>query len=355
MPSMNIFANDAFSLVNMTKSVVKLPYKPSLLDRLGLFKPTPIMTEWATVEEKQGKLALVQTSARNQLGNTVMSGPARQIRAFKVPFLAENRQVMAADVQNLRAFGSENEFETVSSLVNDKMESAKQDIEVTKEWHRIGAINGVLLDADGSTVLYNYFNEFGVSPTNVATDFSVVNGKTLTLQLQRTTDILLGGTPYSNLAVICGNSWFDSFVSLPDVEKAWQIQQFGNPASFFMEQQANVGGGNQYPPVQAFRYGGVDFYNYRGQIGSQKFVVDNTAISLPIGADDIFTEFQAPAPFLETANTMGQPFYAKMVPDKWGTSIEINVNASPLMMCTRPAALIVSTGSSLNTSGLSLV
>jgi hypothetical protein len=37
-------------------------------------------------------------------------------------------------------------------VINDKLQGLKNDIEATKEFHRVGAISGVILDADGTTV-----------------------------------------------------------------------------------------------------------------------------------------------------------------------------------------------------------
>lgn len=350
MATIDIFRSNAFGLINMTKSIQKVPYIPSLLDRLGIFQRESINTTTATIEEENGKLSLIQTSSRDSLGQSVMSGPKRKLRAFQVPFIPSTENVMAADIQNLRAFGSENDFDTVANQVNKKLTQIKNNIEVTKEWHRMGAINGILLDADGSTIL-NYFNEFQVSPSTADIDFTspTVDAKLYCTSIWRAMDAALGGTPYNNVICIAGNEWFDSWLTLPDVEKAFVLQSYTSQVGpdFFMKQQANVSGGNQYPPVRSFRFGDIDFYNYRGTVGSQKFVADNKAIFIPGGAPDVFVEFNSPAPFMETANTLGQPFYAKQEPLRWGIGVELLGCSCPLMLCTRPASIITSTGSDL--------
>ena len=64
------------------------------------------------------------------------------------------------DLQDVRAFGSTEPI-SVAEVYNDKMQQLKDNLTATMEFHRLGAIKGVVLDANGTTVLHDIFNTFG--------------------------------------------------------------------------------------------------------------------------------------------------------------------------------------------------
>src|SRR5690606_28024256 len=95
----------------------------------------------------------------------------RTVRQLTVPHYQIDDTIMADEVQGVRAFGQESAVQTVFGLVNDRMaEHVRESFDPTLEYQRIGALKGVILNGDGST-LYNLFTEFSVSPPSTV-DFS---------------------------------------------------------------------------------------------------------------------------------------------------------------------------------------
>jgi hypothetical protein len=88
-------------------------------------------------------------------------------------------------VQNIRAFGSETELQQVQQEIADIMggpTGLRNSIELTHENMRLGAIQGILLDADG-TVIRNWFTEFGISqPAEI--DFDLDNASPVRCRAQ---------------------------------------------------------------------------------------------------------------------------------------------------------------------------
>ena len=80
-----------------------------------------------------------------------------------VPHIALEDTILADEVQNVRAFGSESMLEGVQAVVNQRMSEMATKMDATLEHLRIGAIKGQILDADGSAVIYDLFTEFGVT------------------------------------------------------------------------------------------------------------------------------------------------------------------------------------------------
>src|SRR3546814_14686263 len=76
--------------------------------------------------------------------------------------------VCSSDLESIRlANAQQKTVERVAQL--------KQDMEATKELHRLSALQGKLLDADGTTVLMDYFAEYGIStPAPVNVNFSAI-------------------------------------------------------------------------------------------------------------------------------------------------------------------------------------
>lgn len=332
MPVLDVFNGDAYSLVNMTEAVQKLPYVPSRIGSMGLFKFEGVTTPNVGIEMENGKLMLVPTQARGTMPN-VGSGTKRKVRVFQVPHIPLNTGVNATDVEGIRSFGTADGVDPIASVINTKMEWMKQQLELTREYHRIGAINGIILDADGSSVIYNLFDEFNVTETEITIDLTADEMKLEALNIVLAMEAALGNLPYDHIHVFCGIEFFKKLLLNPAVKHAYETQV---DQTFFSEQQYTDKGTR----TRGFTFGDIVWEVYRGSIGSIDFFDPDSARAIPVGVPDLFKSYYAPAPFMETVNTVGKEFYAKQVPNKWGTGTELHVQTNPLMMCSRPDLLL---------------
>lgn len=342
MPMLNTFDSDVFSAVSLTTALNKIPYQPNWLADQGLFQTKGIITENAVIEERQGVLSLVNTSARGTTQQTE-NRPNRAGRSFLVPHIALTAGIEANDVQSIRAFGSETAMETLASKVNEVMLDLRADIEVTKEFMRVGAIQGIVLDGDASTEVFNYYDEFNVTEREVDINFSTPdNIKDKIVTIQRATDVALGGTGRTGLVALCGDDYFDALTQSAEVTVAYdrwnegllfRTTQHGG-AGFFVGPDGQIG----------FQYAGCMFFNYRGTIGSTAFIPTAVARFFPTGVPQLFQEIYAPADYEETVNTTGLPFYAKQERKRFDKGRDLEVQSNPFIVCTRPGALTKSTG-----------
>lgn len=327
---LDVFNNDIFNVVSLTTAINKLPYIPSRLSSMGVFKTRGITTNTAVIENKSGRLMLVPTAARGTMPNVYALNP-RSARPFLVPYIPLNAAVYAVDVEGVRAFGSETELETVSGLINEKLEGMKQSLELTREYHRIGALRGEILDADGTSVIFNLFDEFEITQEEVTFDFADggSNVKQLALSVIRLIGDALGGTPYREIMALCGDSFYDNLTSNDQVIAAMTTS---NENAFLGTQQARQ--------VPGFRCFDITWENYRGKVGTVDFIPTDECVFFPVGAPDLFDEIYAPAGFVETVNTVGKAEYAKQERMKFDIGVELHVQTNPLMMCNRPAVLV---------------
>ena len=156
---MPLSSNSQFGVVPLTQAINRLPVTPTIIRSLGIFAPKPLTTTYVRVENKNGALRLVKAVPRN----AAAAPPARETRNienFDMLHLPRADVVMADDVQNVREFGGE-KTTTVAKVVNDKLASMKADIEMTREYLMLGALQGKIMNADGTSELLDIYNRFG--------------------------------------------------------------------------------------------------------------------------------------------------------------------------------------------------
>jgi hypothetical protein len=320
---LDIFNSDAFSSVSLTDAILKAPYKPLRIGALNLFRERGITTTTVVVEEKDGRLSLIQTSPRGGPASTI-GAKKRTARSFVVPHLERESMVMADEVQNIRAFGSENSQEAVQMLLDERLVDLRAMHEVTLEHMRCGAIKGTIIDADGST-LFNLFTEFGVSQQTVDINIGTDNVRNKAVAIQRLIEDDLGAEPITGYRAFCGDEFFDALITDTSVIAALQYQE-----SALLRGDLRSG----------FEYGGITWENYRGTTSFSDIFPTATAYVVPLGTN-IFTTYFAPADFIEAVNSLGLPIYSKIAMDeqlnRWAM---IHSQSNPLALCLRPRGVV---------------
>lgn len=328
----NIFQNDAFSLVNMTAAINIVPNLYGRIQQMGLFPIEGVMDRIIAIEELNGVLNLLPTQEVGAPGSKGTQGK-RQIRTFRIPHIPHDDVVLPQEVQRVRRFGSDNEVDGVIDLVNRKLATMRRKHALTLEWLRMGALKGVVKDADNSTVLLNHFTEYGITQKTI--DF--VLGTTTTsvkkkcLELKRYMDKNLKGEMSSGVHVLCGTTFFEKFITHADVEKHY----------LNWTDAAKLRGDNR----RGFEFGDIMWEEYDAEASDAagnvyKFIEDSEAHAFPVGTMDTFSTYVCPADFNETVNTVGQELYAKIAEREMGRGYNLHTQSNPLPVCKRPALLV---------------
>ena len=321
---MDIFNNDAFSVVSLTKAIEDTPFVPGRVGQLGIFSEEGVSTTSVSIEKIGSTVSLVPAASRGSSGRP-MGNDKRQMIPFTATHLPQRASILADEVQNLRAFGSETEVETAQRLMNRKLAKMRRDLDTTIEYQRIGAIKGSILDSDGTIELLNLHTAFGTSVTShnlvLGTAGTMVRNKVI--EARRKMEAALGGLTYSGARVLCSASFFDALVGHAKVEAAFDRYMNGE---FLREDQRG-----------GFYFAGVFWEEYRGQVGATKFIADGEAWMVPEGVPDLFVTNYAPADYMETVNTLGQAYYAKQEPKDFNKGIDVETQSNPIHICTRPA------------------
>jgi hypothetical protein len=151
------------------------------------------------------------------------------------------------------------------------------------------------------------------------------------LDLKRYLEKNLKGERMSGVHCLVSEEFFDAFTSHEKVVAAYDRWQ----DSFALRSDMRSG----------FTFAGITFEEYSGEASDgddniHRFIEAGEGHAFPLGTVDTFATYFSPADFNETANTLGQPLYAKQEPRKFERGTDIHTQSNPLPMCHRPAVLV---------------
>ena len=329
MPTLDIFNSDAFGVSTLTAAINHMPEGeavPTVVDALFLQGERGISTTTAWVERKGDSLQLVPSAERGAPGDPI-NKTSRDGQTFTAVHLPTRGGINADQVQNVRAFGSETETEVVERLVQDELDRMRRNLAATITYHRMGAIKGLVLDADGSTLL-DIYSAFGVAQQSqsMELDQAGTDVRGLIVKAKRLSEKAVAGSMVNGFVALCGETFFDLLVNHGDTKEAFDRYMDG-------EMLRN-------DPRSGFPFGGVVWRELYGKVGNTEFIGTNDAYLIPLGVQDLFITRWAPADYMETVNTLGIPYYAKQELRRMGKGVDLEAQSNPINLCTRPRAVV---------------
>lgn len=347
---MDIFNADAFRTVSMTAAVNRTPYRPDFLGTLGIFTPTPIRNiDAAVTVNDDGTIEVVQTTPRGAPPYEQKTQP-QNVRSFRTPRIAIGDTIYAHELQSIlsRAMAVGGTMGMVLQDLQSEMAyrmdgptGLRSKVEATKERMRLGAIAGIVLDKDGTT-LYDWPTLFGVAlPAEIDFNLDAASPapgdlttvvRTWERNIMRAAGATMTG---SRLIGLCGDAFFDALVRHADVMPAWNVFQ-ANAAT-----RISLGATADIRAFTTFTWAGVDWINYRGTDDNSTIAINTDKVKfIPTGVPGLFQEILAPAESFEFVNTPGLPIYAMVIPDRdRNQSVRLEMYSYPMYICTRPDLL----------------
>lgn len=330
------FNNDAFSAITLTAAINNIDHVPGRAGELAFVGVGEgVATTTVTFEQQNEVLSLLPSRPRGA-PSTYETASKRKVSAVQIPHIPLDDVIRADEIQNVRTFGGEFSLQSVIQVVNQRLTKAVARHDLTLENLRLGALRGQILDADGSVLadLYSLFNvtpepavsfELDVKTTDVRAKCHEVYRK---MQRNAKMAVPSSGTVHA----FCGDAFFDALLQHPSVKGVYD----GHAAA---ERRL----GDRYA-FGVFEFGGIFFENYRGtDDGTTVSVATNEARFFWTGVPGMYIERYAPADFIEAANTIGLPRYAKQEPLKLNRGIHLHTQQNPLPVCLRPKTLMTAT------------
>lgn len=346
MPSIDIFDDEQFDVVRLTERINNTPRVASKIADMRLFNEAGITTTQLYIEKNGSGLHLVPAMPRGAPGEPVHLGrPSRvPVQAIHLP---QRWSVLADEVQNLRSFSTlqgapsrAEEVATVGNIVNQKLAKARQQLDLTIEWQRVGVLQGKIYDYDGVSVLLDVYTTFGQTQTviDMELDSSSTSVRAKCVAIRRAIEAKLGGLSYTGIRALAAPDFMDALTAHASVEKAFERWRDGE----FLRTDAGRRG--------TFEFGDIVWDEYSGSVLSpgggagaaegMPFIPAGTAFAFPTGVSDLFITRFAPADYVETVNTLGLPYYAKQERMRFDKGVDGETQSNPLSICTRPEAII---------------
>lgn len=327
MPTIDIFQDDAFSVTSLAGSISKTPHVPGRLGELGLFEAEGIISPRFDLEVEEGTLSLVPAGDRNAPG-IVVERDDRYLVPFNTIHLPQISTIMADEIMGVRAFGTETEVEAMQAVIAKRQAKHRRQLDATIEHLKIGAAQGKLVDANGTTVLLDIFQRFNI----VRKTFALGVGdpdtkmKRVAMDLHDLVEDQLAGTSFTRIRVELGRTLYKEFTSHPSVEKAFERYM----DNAFARTSSRDG----------FEFGEIIWEPYRGGIGGKRFIGDDEGVVIIEGVPDLYITKFAPANYMETVNTMGLPYYSKIEPLPMNKGVQLESQSNPICLITQPEASI---------------
>lgn len=332
----NVFQNDAFSVVSLAGRINDLPYVPGQISRAGYFSEEGINTTFVAIEKRPNGLALVGPTPRGGVGETI-AHPEDEKRLFAVPHFQRDDSVLADEVQNRVEFGTEEQLESYLRRIDRKVQRHLRDFDATLEHQRVGAIKGIVTNKAGG-VMFNLYTQFEISaPTPLV--FNLADASTNLQDKAKALRYLLEDaldSGYDGIDAWCGRNFWDQFTGHKFLRDAWIALQ---------DRQRLVGGGE----IDRMEVFDIRWMRYRtgakaqAATGNVPYIGANECRFVPRGVPDLFITRFAPADYEETVNQEGLPRYVKVIPKLNGKGADLEIQTNPINLCTRPEVLFSAT------------
>ena len=339
MAHIDIFKGDGFSAMALGEAVRLIPNQWGLIGAMGLFTSKSIRGTKFSVEMKNGVIQLVQSSERS----TPLPGQAtgkRKMVDFRTERFGLKSRITADDIDNIRAFGSETELKQAQDEVIERQIEMRGSIDITREYHRACALQGIVKDADGSDLL-DLFDKFEVTRKTV--DFVLGTAATdlakKCKEVTRHVKVNLLGDVSSGVMGLISPDFTDKLMAHADFKERYKYYQ-----------NANGGDPLRDDTSDGFDFGGIRWKEYLAEASvpqedgtsvTRSFIPAGDASFFPIGTRQTFRTFNGSPDYVGMANTPGQDFYSAVFPDRQEDRyVDVEAMMQNMQICTRPGVLV---------------
>lgn len=267
--------------------------------------------------------------------------------ALKLAYFKHMDRLTGEDIQGWRAPGR-TDSETIARATAEKLTDMRRVWDQTKEYMALQAVKGIFKTPDG-IVMANTFSEFGVTQNSfdfaLGTPTTNIDGVIAQLKRTMSRNIQNGGG-MSGLEILVDPTFFDKLISHPNMKQAYSFyvnsgkQELRDDLSDYMA----------WGIMDQFEHRGVRFISYDATFNLPNGTTElafaaNTGTAYPLGVPDLFRGYTGPSVKLSEANQPGQEVFMRTYLDDRDEYVEFEMEAAPLMFCTRPGALISVTSS----------
>lgn len=317
-----------FTLAELSAAINLFPVQWGRVGQLGLFPDRGLRTRSVMIESNSGTLSVLPSTEWGAPG-TVADKIQRDTFTFGIKQTTHDDTVLPADAQDVRAFGTDNQLSALPTEVARRLQRMRAKHDITLEWKRMGALKGVVLNSDGTSVLADMFTQFGVSKVTVFFDLSNAASDILAAcaAVKNQIEDNLKGDTMTSVRVLVSPEFYQALIKHPKVVDAYK---YHSEAAQRLGTDMRAG----------FSFGGLVFEEYRAAVNGVRFIDAGAGHAFPEGTMDTMWTYYAPADFNETVNTIALPFYAKTWPKEGDRGVVLHTQCNSLPLCHQPAVLV---------------
>ena len=331
---MNYIDDPAFSVSNLVALVRDMPnlyYDP--VD----FREEGVYDSFISIDKETNGLKI--------LARTERGGPPSRLGKEKggvismvIPNFSLEGNVKVADIEGRRELGTPNSLKTFARATSKELIKIGRYFQITKRHLKLGALKGNVKDG-ANNVIVNLFEAFGIEQKTITFPLSNAAPEPVIQAAMDLADYIqdnLDGEVFGGVKVLCSKDFFDALVKHPAVREGYKFYEGTNPI------RENVSSNITRRP---FEWQGILWEKFLGKAPNKagvmtKFIDEGEAVGIPLGTNDTFVNFNAPADFEEAVGTLGLPEYFKMAREKYGRGVDILGQMNPLPICTKPKTLV---------------
>jgi len=339
-----------FELADYTDEINKIPNMWNLIGgELGLFREEVKSVYSVEFDDRDESLTLIEANKLDTEKVEWNEQDFSNLHSVVIPHFQKADSIKPRDIRGIRRHGTPMDFETVDSVRADKMIRIQRSWDATMEYARMQAIMGNVYAPTAPTNVTNWYTEFGV--TRKETNHNLADPAfdilaAIEEEVAHIQDNVLTGGNVSGVICLASPEYFQQLISSDQIEEYYKDYSTSAQAQPLRDRLA-MDGNNSRTRFRKFEFQGVVFYEYRGSFADrngvqQRLIPANEAYYLPMGVEDMFLTYFAPANFLDSLNIPAQRSYFFEWMNK-GKNIHIHTESNFLNMVRRPQAVTQAT------------
>ncbi|MCP5197541.1 MAG: major capsid protein [Gammaproteobacteria bacterium] len=310
---------DFFVRDQLLVSLAKAQYIPRQLGASGTFESIGLTGTHIAIEEV-AENGVAESSAIPRGGVPhVVKLDKNSVKTFTTSSHAWTATVQADEVLNARATGTSGAAEILMNRIDRATAKLRRQADFQHEYLRVACLNSpsnVFGSAPAAAVIAFGSNDSGIRA-------AIHNHIVLPMEAA------LGGLDYTGIDAWCSNAYWAAFIESKTVRETYL--GYAKAAELLNR------------PADDFEYGGVTWHRYRasGNIAIEA----GTAKMVPRGVVGLFLQCFAPDDTTDSVGrgALGEPYYINSMPLITPAGIkgyQLALQTHPLMLCTRPAAIL---------------
>jgi hypothetical protein len=291
-----------------------------------LFELNPINSTEVGLELIDDQISLIQTSQRGGIADQ-HPHTNRSLVKLTTSHIRTTATILADSWLNRAGFNQGGTPANVLSERDRVLREMRSRADTTMDYQKTRALNGQILDADGSVIL-DLFAEFGKSQQIVdcELDTAITNLANKITAARRLSETALGMAFASDWVIFASAQFIDAVRSHASFETA--VAGWSAASTLIDDHRAGtiVVAGSRMIEVP--------------NIGGKTFIDTGAAFLCPLGIPGLCVTHFAPADYIEAIGELGLPLYAKAEELPMGRGLVIETQSNPLSVISRPRAII---------------